>query len=137
MTALRLVPTRRAGGPSAPATPPAPPVQPGDRVRVTEPVPMPCGRRIRRGSYEVLRVEYSEARAAHRLLVEARLDCSALPALYHPPTADERAEGAEVPLAAQPARVWLDAGEWTAYASPDGRSADGPDTIPDHPAQND
>lgn len=111
------------------------PVDAGDVVHVPEPVPMPCGRVVRKGRYAVLRVEPTPAEHAglgpYRLVVEARLDCSRLPRRFHPPSTEERTAGAEVPLAAQPTRVCLYPGQFTAFAG------DGVGTLPDHPLQTD
>lgn len=100
------------------------PIQPGDEVRVPSPVRCPCGRYIRTGWYTVLRVE------GRRLLIETPLDCSRIEKRYHMPTPEERRAGAPIPFAAEPKRVWLDPGEYTAYAE-----GDGPADLPDHPLQ--
>ena len=100
----------------------APAVGPGDRVRVPHAVGLPCGRRVPAGRYLALEVD-----AGRRVLVATALDCSRLPRMYHPPTPEERAAGAEVPLAAQVTRVWLDPGTYTAYVA----GADGPAYIHD------
>lgn len=100
------------------------PVAPGDRIRVTEPIERPSGRKVRRGRYLVLDVD------GGRVKIATALDCSGLPKMYHPPSPEERAAGAEVPIAAQLAEVWLEPGTYTHYAG----NATDPATIPDHPA---
>lgn len=140
MTALRLVSPATsppsAGGRARQAHPP---VQPGDRVRVSHPVVCPSGRVLRRGTYAVVEVLWGPdlppplARPGWRLRIAGlsraeqeaegvRLDCSRLPKKPFQETGH---------LASQPSKVFLDAGQWTAYAS-----GDGPETIPNHPGQN-
>lgn len=98
--------------PIRPLAPEACPVQVGDVVHVPNAVPLRCGRKIRPANYRVMGVEYCETRRAWRLVIETRADCSALPPRYRPDP-----ETGHVPLCAQPTRFYLDAGEYTHYAS--------------------
>ncbi|MEL6614178.1 MAG: hypothetical protein AAFQ43_00495 [Bacteroidota bacterium] len=98
--------------PLAKQAPESCPIEAGERVHVPEPVPMPCGRKIRRGHYSVLRSEWCDARGSWRLVVEIRPDCSDLPPRFRPDP-----KTGYVPLCAEPTRVYLDAGQYTHYAS--------------------
>ena len=125
------------------SSPDRPPVQVGDTVRVPSPLARPCGRKIRRGAYEVLNVLWGPAlappftRPDWRLVIETEMDCSALGRQFQKPSLQERidarAEGIELatPFAAEPHRLFLDAGEYVSLAD------DQLVTIPDHPLQND
>jgi len=107
MTPLTLV-----GAPS--------PIRVGQTVHVPIPVTLSSGCKIRRGRYTVIGVE------GKRLIIETRLDCSALDARYNP---HRDAEGRwVVPFCCEPKKVYLDPGTYTAYAS-----GDGPVLIPDLP----
>ena len=115
----------------------------GDIVRVASALTRPCGRKIRRGSYEVLQVLYGPdldppfTRPGWRLVIEAEMDCSGLGERFQKPTRRQReeaaAEGIELvtPFAAEAHRLLLDAGEYICLT--DDQLA----TIPDHPLQND
>ena len=134
MSALRLVSSDRQ--PLA-----ACPVAAGDRVDVTDPIPMDCGRVIRKGRYTVLRVEATPAEHAHlgryRVVVQAggfeqgpALDCSGLPDTHQEGSTYRRRKGLRGrPACALPTRVFLYPGWFTAYAG------DGVATLPDHPLQ--
>ena len=135
-SALRLVPADRR--PLA-----ACPVAPGDRVDVTDPIPMDCGRVVRTGRYTVLRVEVTPPEHAHlgwyRLVVQAggrgggpALDCSDLPETHQEGSAYRRRKGLRGrPSCKLPTRVFLYPGWFTRYAG------GGVATLPDHPLQND
>lgn len=90
------------------------PVQPGDRVRVPEPLVLPSGRILRRGAYTVEAV-HLVTEAGYRYEVAARLDCSRLGPQYAMPEHPDD----PVPLAAQRTRVLLAPGDFTAYANGD------------------
>ena len=81
-----------------------PPVQAGDVVLVEAALTMPSGRILRRGRYTVLRLE------GRRLVVAYRPDCKALGSGFKPK------QGEPVPLCAEPALAYLDAGQYTAHA---------------------
>ena len=126
-----------------PAPRPPAPVAVGDVVRVPSALTRPCGRKIRRDSYEVLKVLWGPdldppfRRPTWRLVIEAEMDCSALGRQFQKPSLQERldarAAGIELatPFAAEPHRLFLDAGKYFAVAG------DELATLPDHPLQND
>lgn len=123
---LTLFDPAQTGAPAARPDPPA--VQPGDRVFVPTAIALQCGRRIKRGSYQVLRVEWrdprtaTDPRPAWALVVEARLDCSGLTEQFRAPTEKQIQEAVaagepppRTPFCALPTRVRLFPGDYTAY----------------------
>ena len=101
------------------------PVLVGDVVAVDDPIATPSGRTVPRGRYTVLAVEWTpdEHRqlGPYRLSVEATPDTSQLhDRRMHRPTLEQQRQGAEVPLAAQPARFWVYPKEFTRYRDDNG-----------------
>ncbi len=88
----------------------------GTVLRVPTVVTLPSGRRIPPVRYTALAVEWCRVRQAHRVVVQATLDCSRMSRQYQTPSPEDRAHGVPVPFAAQPTTVYLEVGEYVAMA---------------------